>query len=58
MASQPAARLPAAAEAPPEWQPLLETVAEEYQMNWRLLAAMAYQESHWNPDARSPTGVL
>ena len=41
----------------PEWQPLLETVAEEYQMNWRLLAAMAYQESHWNPDARSHTGV-
>ena len=41
----------------PEWQPLLEVVAEEYQMNWRLLAAMAYQESHWNPDARSHTGV-
>ena len=41
----------------PEWQPLLETVAEEYQMNWRLLAAMAYQESHWDPDARSQTGV-
>ena len=41
----------------PEWQPLLETVAEEYQMNWRLLAAMAYQESHWDPEARSHTGV-
>ena len=41
----------------PEWQPLLETVAEEYQMNWRLLAAMAYQESHWDPAARSHTGV-
>ena len=41
----------------PEWQPLLETIAEEYQMDWRLLAAMAYQESHWNPDARSHTGV-
>ena len=41
----------------PEWQPLLETVAEEYQMNWRLLAAMAYQESHWDPSARSHTGV-
>ncbi|HSG66314.1 MAG TPA: membrane-bound lytic murein transglycosylase MltF [Gammaproteobacteria bacterium] len=25
--------------------------------DWRLLAAMAYQESHWNPDAVSPTGV-
>jgi peptidoglycan lytic transglycosylase F len=25
--------------------------------DWRLLAAMAYQESHWNPGAISPTGV-
>ena len=41
----------------PEWQPLLETVGREYQMDWRLLAAMAYQESHWDPDARSHTGV-
>lgn len=26
-------------------------------VDWRLLAAIAYQESHWNPDAVSPTGV-
>lgn len=26
-------------------------------IDWRLLAAMAYQESHWNADAVSPTGV-
>lgn len=26
-------------------------------LDWRLLAAMAYQESHWNPSAVSPTGV-
>ncbi len=26
-------------------------------IDWRLLAAMGYQESHWNPDAVSPTGV-
>lgn len=26
-------------------------------MDWLLLAAMGYQESHWNPDAVSPTGV-
>lgn len=25
--------------------------------DWRLLAAMAYQESHWDPKAVSPTGV-
>ncbi|MCB1984330.1 MAG: membrane-bound lytic murein transglycosylase MltF [Burkholderiales bacterium] len=26
-------------------------------IDWRLLAALAYQESHWNPLAKSPTGV-
>jgi len=26
-------------------------------IEWRLLAAIGYQESHWNPLAESPTGV-
>lgn len=26
-------------------------------IDWRLLAAIAYQESHWSPTAVSPTGV-
>lgn len=26
-------------------------------LDWRKLAATAYQESHWKPNARSPTGV-
>ena len=26
-------------------------------IDWRLLAALAYQESHWDPNATSPTGV-
>ncbi len=26
-------------------------------IDWKLLAAIAYQESHWNPAAVSPTGV-
>ena len=26
-------------------------------LDWRLLAAMSYQESHWDPDAISRTGV-
>lgn len=26
-------------------------------IDWRLLAALAYQESHWNPKAKSATGV-
>ena len=41
----------------PEWQPLIEQVADEFRLDWRLLAAISYQESHWNPKARSPTGV-
>jgi membrane-bound lytic murein transglycosylase F len=27
------------------------------QIDWKLLAAVAYQESHWDPLATSPTGV-
>lgn len=27
------------------------------ELDWRLLAALSYQESHWDPKARSPTGV-
>jgi len=41
----------------PKYQQLIEQVAGEYQMDPHLLAAIAYQESHWNPRARSPTGV-
>ena len=31
--------------------------ADKYNLDWKLLAAMGYQESHWNPKAVSPTGV-
>lgn len=31
--------------------------AAEGGIDWRLLAAISYQESHWNPRATSPTGV-
>ncbi len=30
---------------------------KKYGIDWRILAAQAYQESHWNPRAKSPTGV-
>lgn len=30
---------------------------KELDVDWRLLAAIAYQESLWNPNAISPTGV-
>ncbi|PMO64211.1 lytic transglycosylase F [Vibrio breoganii] len=39
----------------PKWEPLFQKYAGEF--DWRLIAALAYQESHWNPDAKSPTGV-
>jgi membrane-bound lytic murein transglycosylase F len=41
----------------PEYRAMFEYAASEFGVDWRLLAAMAYQESHWNPDAVSPTGV-
>ena len=31
--------------------------AEANKFDWRLLAAVSYQESHWNPRAKSFTGV-
>jgi membrane-bound lytic murein transglycosylase F len=37
--------------------PLFKDVADAYSMDWRLLAAIGYQESHWDPDASSYTGV-
>ncbi|MCL4167048.1 UNVERIFIED_CONTAM: hypothetical protein GTU68_061517, partial [Idotea baltica] len=45
------------AERLPEYENLFKKVANEYDYNWVLLAAQAYQESHWNAKARSPTGV-
>ncbi len=41
----------------PKYQALIQQVAAEYQLDWHLLGAIAYQESHWNPRATSPTGV-
>ena len=41
----------------PRLTPLFEQAAEEYGIPWTLLAAQAYQESHWNRRAKSPTGV-
>lgn len=41
----------------PQWEDYLRTAGAEYGIDWRLLAAISYQESHWNPRARSHTGV-
>lgn len=41
----------------PRYRDFYELSASENNLDWRLLAAIGYQESHWNPDAVSPTGV-
>ncbi len=41
----------------PFLKPIFEEAAQRYQLDWRLLAAMSYQESYWDPHAVSPTGV-
>ncbi|PLX56205.1 MAG: membrane-bound lytic murein transglycosylase MltF [Chromatiales bacterium] len=41
----------------PQYRYLFEQAAQSSGVNWRLLAAIGYQESHWNPTATSPTGV-
>ena len=41
----------------PKFQPWFKKAGKDNKIDWVLLAAMSYQESHWNPDAKSPTGV-
>ena len=41
----------------PRYRKTFKQAAARYRHSWTLLAAQAYQESHWNPTARSPTGV-
>ncbi len=39
----------------PKYKPMFKKYGQE--IDWRLLAAISYQESHWRPHARSHTGV-
>ncbi|MDQ6958928.1 MAG: membrane-bound lytic murein transglycosylase MltF [Mariprofundaceae bacterium] len=41
----------------PKFRPMFEAAGIRYGIDWTLLAAQSYQESHWNPRAKSPTGV-
>ena len=41
----------------PEFQPYFEQAGTKHSIDWRLLAAIGYQESHWRRNAVSPTGV-
>jgi len=41
----------------PRYQGFIKYYAEKYGFDWKLIAAVVYQESHFNPRARSYTGV-
>ena len=41
----------------PKYLKMFKQSAAENELDWQLLAAIGYQESHWNPKAISPTGV-
>ena len=41
----------------PKYEAMFRQTAQKYNLDWHLVAAIAYQESHWNPRAKSPTGV-
>lgn len=41
----------------PKYRLHFQNAAERTGLDWRLIAAIGFQESHWNPLATSPTGV-
>ncbi|MEO1937320.1 MAG: membrane-bound lytic murein transglycosylase MltF [Sulfurimonas sp.] len=41
----------------PKYKKYFQEAAERFDIPWTLLASLSYQESHWNPKAKSFTGV-
>jgi len=41
----------------PTYQEMFQQAADKYDLDWRLLASVSYQESHWRSNAVSHTGV-
>ena len=41
----------------PRYRQMFEEAGAQWGVDWRLLAAIGYQESHWRSGAVSPTGV-
>jgi len=41
----------------PRYKKYFLEAAQKYDIPWTLMAALSYQESHWNPKAKSFTGV-
>ena len=42
----------------PVYEPMFRKAGERHDLDWRLLAAAGYQESHWNPKAVSHKGAI
>jgi len=42
----------------PRYRPLFEQAGERADLDWRLVAAVGYQESKWDPTAISPKGAI
>jgi membrane-bound lytic murein transglycosylase F len=41
----------------PRYRDMIKEASKKHGFDWRLITAMVYQESHFDPDARSHTGV-
>jgi membrane-bound lytic murein transglycosylase F len=41
----------------PKYKAIIKTESKKYDFDWRLIAAVVYQESHFNAKAQSRTGV-
>jgi membrane-bound lytic murein transglycosylase F len=41
----------------PRYRTVFEDAGKHYGLDWKVVAAIGYQESHWDPAAVSPTGV-
>ncbi len=41
----------------PKYEEKFRDVSDDLGLDWRLIASIGYQESHWRPKATSPTGV-
>src|SRR5581483_4435961 len=42
----------------PHYRAWFEQAAAKYGLDWRLLAAIGFQESRWDPQASSPNGAI
>jgi len=42
----------------PRYRTWFQQAGAEYGLDWRLLAAIGFQESHWDPTATSPNGAV